>query len=400
MHYTIDKDPRIDVKIARDQEYINSQVVDLLGDHVHSILLCGGFGRGEGTVEVRGNEIHIVNDYDITIVLKERNRLKYARLYWKYHAPLQTLAVEVARDLRMKQVDLSLKHFSYFEKPTALKVENYEVKHGHVLTYGNEDPTRFMPGWDAEDIPLFEGTRLFLNRGAGMLLAALYFFSTGEIPKEKRENFVIECGKAQLAMGDSILLLMGRYHYLYSERLRYLDEIDVSHAPDGDTILEHYREALEQKLKPNFDRFYQRDLVGWWFDISELFNVCCRNFEAKRLGNQFTDWLEYAGLPKPEDRFKIKIFLSNLLTNRANLFSPVEIRRNLLKARGSNLISIVLLLLFSLQKDSFIAPYIEKVSYLLGVPSDQNVRRDWLLLVRTILQALHPGGEVANTIRL
>ena len=165
------------------------------------------------------------------ILLKARNPIQYTMLYKRYHAPLQNLAHTLATDLKMKQIDLTLRHCSYFERPEILKIENYEVKQGHVLTYGVHDPTRLMPKWRAEDIPLFEGTWLFRNRGAGMLIPALYFMRDGGIPDEKKENFVIECGKAELAMGDCILLLRKKYHHLYSERLRCIDDLDVSDSP-------------------------------------------------------------------------------------------------------------------------------------------------------------------------
>lgn len=400
MPYTIDKNPRVDAKIAQDQEYINSKVLGILGNHIHSILLCGGFGRGEGSVELRHDEIHIVNDYDITIVVKERNLFNYARIYKKYHSALQALAEELATDLKMKQVDLALKSRSYFENRETLKIDNYEVKQGHVLTYGKDDPTKAMPDWRAEDIPLFEGTWLFRNRGAGMLIAALYFLHGDGIAEEKKENFVIECGKAQLAMGDSILLLKSHYHHHYSERLRSIDSLDVSDIPEGDRILANYQEALEHKLRPNFDKFYQRELINWWFDISELLDIFYRYFEMKRLKIQFADWQEYAYLPKPEDRFELKAFIGSLLRNHASVFSPDAMRRNLLKARKSHFLSIVPLLLFSLQKDNFFLPYMEKVSRLLDVPLDVDSKNDWLRLVRTFLYELHPGGEVAKAIRL
>ena len=66
MHYTIEKYSEIDAKIEKDQVLINSKVLGLLGDHVHSILLCGGFGRGEGSVYVKNGLVQVVNDYDIT----------------------------------------------------------------------------------------------------------------------------------------------------------------------------------------------------------------------------------------------------------------------------------------------------------------------------------------------
>lgn len=400
MHYTIDQSPKIDAKVENDQEYINSYILDLLGDQVHSILLCGGFGRGEGTVEVRNDEIHVVNDYDITIVLKERNRLKYAGLYRKYHAPLEALAVKLAKDLQMKQIDLGLKHFSYFEKPAALKIENYEVKRGHVFTYGDENPTRLMPDWKAEDIPLFEGTWLFRNRGAGMLIPALYFMRDEGIPAEKKENFAIECNKAQLAMGDSILLLNRCYHHLYSERLRFLDKLDVSDVPDGEKIVMHYREALEQKLQPEFQKFYKRDLKEWWFEIVRLLDIFYQYFETKRLGSEFKDWIEYADLHKPEDRFETRNFLKNIIRNSSALFSKDKLRMNYRKAKKSFTITLVPLILFSLQEDTLSLPYMTKAASLLGVSMDRNGREDWLNLSRTFLHEWHPGGEAVNAIKL
>ena len=399
MHYTIDKDPNIDAKVKNDQEYINSRVLSLLGNQVHSILLCGGFGRGEGTVEVRGNEIHIVNDYDITIVLKERNRLKYALLYRKYHAPLEALAVALAKDLRMKQIDLGLTHFSYFEKPAALKIANYEVLRGHKLIYGKEDPCQLMPDWKAEDIPLFEGTWLFRNRGAGMLIPALYFMRDGGIPAEKKENFVIECNKAQLAMGDSILLLKQQYHHMYSERLRCLDELEISEVPEGEIILKNYKEALKQKLKPDFEKFYKRDLVAWWFEVVDLMNRFYWFYESKRLGVVFNDWIEYSDLSKPEDRFESKAFVASILRNLSHM-SMNTIKKSYNKARKSHSISIVPLLLFSMKKDGFHLPYMEKASEVLSIPLTGNQREDWLHLVRCFLHDLHPGGEVASAISL
>lgn len=390
----------INAKVEKDQEYINSHVLDLLGGHVHSILLCGGFGRGEGTVVVRRDEIHIVNDYDIIIVLIERNPLNYAKLYKQYHHKLQNLAHRLAADLKMKQIDLGLKHFSYFEKQHTLKIENYEVKQGQVLTYGEKDPTTSMPDWKAEDIPLFEGTWLFRNRGAGMLTPTLYFMREGGIPDEKKENFVIECNKAQLAMGDSTLLLNKRYHYLYSERLRCLDELDVSDVPEGDTILKHYREALEQKLLPDFGKFYQRDLIKWWFDIVELMDIFYRFFEKKRLGSEFGNWIEYSKLPKPENRFEIKPFISAILRNKSRLLSMRMLKKYYQKARKSYSISIVPLLLFSMRRDGFYLPYIQAASSLLDEPLSGDTRKDWLHIVRTFLHELHPGGEVANAIKL
>lgn len=400
MHYTIDKDPKIDAKIEKDQVFINKKVLGLMGDYIHSILLCGGFGRGEGTVYVKNNQIKIVNDYDITILLKARNPIKFARLYNKYNPSLQEIARTMAEDLKIKQIDITLKHISYFEKPEALKIENYEVRHGHIVTYGKSDPALLMPNWRAVDIPLFEGIWLFRNRGAGMLIPALYFLRDDVIPDEKKENFVVECCKAQLAMGDCILLLKKKYHHLYSQRLRCINGLDVSDIPGAVNIMAHYREALEQKLRPDFDKIYKRDLICWWFEIVALLDLFFMFFESRRLGLDFSDWQGYADLARTEGRIDLRTFFLAVLRNKRAIVSSTLRKRILLKSRKSNFIAMVPLLLFSIRKNGFLRPYMERAARMLAIQLKGKETEDWLNLVRTFLHELHPQGEVADAICL
>lgn len=396
MHFTIHHNDDIYKKIGKDLDLITQEVLTLLGGEVHSIILCGGFGRGEGSVVVQNGIVRVINDYDLYVVLKERNRLKYAILYKRYHNQLNILAEQLAQRFSMKQIDLALKHRSYFDSSAPLKIENYEVLNGHILLYGAEDPCISMPDWRSEDIPLFEGTWLFRNRGGGLLLAGRYFVGHDGIPAEKRENFVIECGKAQLAIGDSLLLLRGRYHHLYSKRLEALDSLSVDDVPEGEMVLVHYREALEQKLRPAFDRFYRRDLVLWWFEIAELFGTFYRRFEEQRLGVPFNDWVEYSALGKPEDQLDIRTWAGGMIRGGIKSFWPVFRRRNLLKARRSGLITVMALLLFSVQKEDFHMSYLEQAADYLDMRLAGDPLDDWRNLTDLFLQIWHPTGEAAQ----
>lgn len=233
-----------------------------------------------------------------------------------------------------------------------------------------------------------------------MLIVALYFLCDGGIPEEKKENFVIECNKAQLAMGDSILLLKGLYHHLYNERLKRIKKLDISDIPTGEKIMANYSEALEQKLRPDFKKFYKRDLREWWFDISELLDIFYCYFEQHRLGLKFEDWQEYADLSKPEDRIELKTLVSEIIRNRANIFSPSNVQNLLKISRRSFSISIVPLLLFSLRKENISEPYIKKAASLLNIPITEVTKTNWLKLTKAFLNEIHPGGEVARAIKL
>lgn len=300
----------------------------------------------------------------------------------------------------MKQIDLCLKHLSYFDGNIPLKIENYEVLKGHMLLYGEEDPCAAMPDWRPEDIPLFEGTWLFRNRGGGLLLAARYFVGRDGIPEGRRENFVIECGKAQLAMGDSLLLLNKQYHHLHSKRLDALDSLSVDKIPEGERILAHYREALKQKLKPDFNRFYSRHMIAWWFEIVELFDTFYRYFERQRLGVPFKDWIEYAKLGKPEDQLDLRIWAGGMIRGGAKSFSPTYRRRNLLKVRKSGLIAAMALLLFSMRKDNFRVSYLERAAEQLDARLAGDTLNDWRHLTDVFFQTWHPAGEAARVVEM
>jgi len=72
MSYTVESSSAINSKIEFDLNIVVEKVSTSLSG-VHSILLGGGFGRGEGSVVVENGEVRIVNDYDIFVFVKEKN---------------------------------------------------------------------------------------------------------------------------------------------------------------------------------------------------------------------------------------------------------------------------------------------------------------------------------------
>ena len=75
-NYTINKDLKINKKIADDLKSIVNGIIKIIGDYVISIYLVGGFGRGEGSVYIDNENIKIVNDYDLLIVVKQYSHVK------------------------------------------------------------------------------------------------------------------------------------------------------------------------------------------------------------------------------------------------------------------------------------------------------------------------------------
>lgn len=401
INYTLTPDNRqndlVNKKIQKDIDYICTHVKRILGKNLYALLLCGGFGRGEGSVTLQEETVHIVNDYDFTVVLNAKTRLHYLRLYKKFHPPLETLAHELAAHLDIKQVDLSPKPLFYFRN-TDLRIENYEVKNGNVFVYGKDNPTRLMPQWQAKDIPLYEGTWLFRNRGLGLILAAFYFIASPKVADDKKENFITECNKANLAAGDSVLLLKKEYHHLYNERLNRAREIDFTDIPMGEVIKENYINALRQKLHPDFSRYTQIDFKDWWYDTKQIFINFFHYYEEKRLNQQFETWEKYADLFTPENRINLKTAAGKLIRSTGDGVSFDLFRTTLKKSSPTYSIRMVALLLASIHKNGFDTGTIKKAASLLGVTPNGPSKSDWLFLSRLLLAEIHPGGEVGQTL--
>ena len=82
------------------------------------------------------------------------------------------------------------------------------------MLYGKDyrSPKAFS---DPRNIPFWEGLRLLFNRMAEFIIN---FQDGDEIKRIKSIN------KLKIATGDSILILLGKYHYLYSLRMRLLKD--------------------------------------------------------------------------------------------------------------------------------------------------------------------------------
>jgi hypothetical protein len=293
-------------------------------------------------------------------------------------------------------VDLVLRPLSYFVGHPPLKIETFEVKNGHYLLHGTSNPCHLMPEWRAEDIPLFEGTWLFRNRGLGLLLAAAYFDPAGQISAQNRENFIIECTKAQLAMGDSALLLKRRYHTSYAERARRISSVSWSDFPDGEAVRSHYAKGLEQKLRPNFGKFATQDMSSWWCEITVLFERFYRYFEGQRLNTHINDWLHYERLQKPEDRIDLRSLLRTAIHTGPRLLIPSVWRLSLVKARKSKNTAAMALLLFAKLDGPNRKAYLSRASSLLAAPMTDSFARDWAVLTGNFLLLTHPAGEAGR----
>lgn len=85
--FTMHDDPRVDEKIRKDLENIVAEICATMSPV--TILLTGSFGRGEGSVLIRDDQIVKVKDYDIVIIAGEESCLPLEKL-WELRDRIET----------------------------------------------------------------------------------------------------------------------------------------------------------------------------------------------------------------------------------------------------------------------------------------------------------------------
>jgi len=162
--YTIINDPSADSIVERDLSLIVKKIKNFFGNYVQTILLCGGFGRGEGGVVKEDGVYRPLNDYDLTVIVK-----KLSTIPEQLRNNFINFQKELDEIVHVKQVDIALIDEWKLTIPYP-SIARYEIKNGYKLLYGKIPVIRAFPAWL---LPLNEATTYYRTRSGGLLIASL-----------------------------------------------------------------------------------------------------------------------------------------------------------------------------------------------------------------------------------
>ncbi|MGI6300401.1 MAG: hypothetical protein ACOX52_04990 [Verrucomicrobiota bacterium] len=278
-------DAGVDKALARIVERVRSTPFE---DDLRAIVLMGGYGRGEGSPWVRDGEESAFNDYDCVVVARpglasgRRSRLR---------SVLQALERDLTAELGIT-VDL------YLHTPESLhraefSLMNLEMRYGHRVIWGEPTVLEEMPEYELARLPLVEGTRLLLNRGKLLLdLVRLLHDGAPEAlaAPEVGEKAVKFLMKARLAMGDALLMALGRYDISYVEKRQRMhaaldSDLDCPARPsfEIERVAEEFLQAVEFKEWVDFSRY---EVAAWPEQLRQLLPAYIQffySFESVRL---------------------------------------------------------------------------------------------------------------------
>ncbi len=261
--------------------------------NVGSIILVGGFGRGEGSIKIINNrELIPLKDYDLIVVSNHKiSENDYIKLISNIHNVLK-----IPSDWYYKA---SPGHFHINIKIVKKKsltrlppdISNFELKEGSRLIYGSD--VRQLIQIRKEDITYSSGLRVLLNKIIGLL--EYYPKNPSLFLKDSflNESCIYECGKVYLEIATALTILMRCYEATYKERainfqkcykkLPFLSE----RFPNLD---EKIKKFTKLKLRPEYNESGLDPIKLWHSTSDDLIEVLMYYFEyitRKNAGDPF-----------------------------------------------------------------------------------------------------------------
>lgn len=247
------------------------------------LVLFGGYGKGEGGVEVRDGEEWPHNNLDFLFVASDTATRSEEELKQRVQGLIAPLA-----ELHGVTFDLSV----FKEKRLARSVPLliwYEMVHGHHLLLGDASWMSSLPFAQVSNVPASDIHALMVNRGTLFVINAWMLDVAQPLSSLQRRVFVKHMMKGIIGFGDALLYFSQQYHWSYRERQRRMQRSEGV-SPE---FRRWYQEALEFRFRPQYDAYVGRDLTQWLQEVLDLTAQVYLHCEAARLGRPSLTWDQY-----------------------------------------------------------------------------------------------------------
>ena len=213
--FTIDGSAGLEQHLAETCKLVRAGVERIIpAQQLEGLALAGGYGRGEGGVLHENGQDLPYNDMEFFVFVRGSTYINDHRFKAALHALGEALSPAAGLEVEFKILSISrLRH-------SAVNMFYYDLVMGHHWLIGNDD---LFIGCehhrDATRIPLHEATRLLFNRCSGLLFASERL-AKNDFNSADADFVGRNLAKAQLALGDVVLAMSGRYHWSCLERHR------------------------------------------------------------------------------------------------------------------------------------------------------------------------------------
>lgn len=368
MKYTTSK--KIDKKIEKYIKIINKIIVQELKPI--SIILIGGFGRGEGSFY----KDEPFNDFDSYIITK--NKISSKRL--------EEVGSLASRAIGKGGFEFMEHSFESYDKEKHFHVDirglelnklgkmmkttrTFEIKHGSSVIYGKDLRSKIKI--NEKELPISEGFRHMINKSCHLLLGMDSRRFKGKFNKDEKNMAIYWAVKTILACGETLMLNDGRFAPTYTSRNSLFQKEFKRRYPE---VAKKMDFATRFKLKPEFEKV---DAIKIWKDARNLLEFTLREISKKHLKvneKNRAEMIMQVDKKLPKIYFNSYIPLGNLTFPAQYLLNIIYFKRtkyfpSLLSWHdaGLRILAPAFLLLFAIEDKSLLKEVEKYLKYLAPV---------------------------------
>jgi hypothetical protein len=251
--------------------------------HLRALLLIGGYGRGEGGVEVRDGVEHAHNNLDFLLVTRGIRRGALGRT--REHV---SQALDAIRERHDVGLDLGVVSEASLLRAPCL-VMWHDMHFGHRTVCGDPDFAPSLTRFATRPIPAWDVRNLLVNRGTLLLINGELLDAEPHDPRVAR-TVVRHLIKAIIGYGDALLYFNGLYHWSYVEKQARMRRL----AAVPRRFQELYDSAMDFRFSPSYERYAGMDLRAFTDELEPILAQVHLSCERMRLGRPELTWEEYA----------------------------------------------------------------------------------------------------------
>jgi len=294
LSYTKYEEQWIDLEIQCQLDIIIEIIKENISpNNLRSILISGGFGRGEGSIIVEDNQIRPLKDYDIFVIVKKKP--KHKLIEFIHTKSYEKLGIENPTNKDFVFSDFVIDINFTTEKRLSLRPDifSHELKNASKILWG-EDIRECIP-WSLKDIPTITPLRFLFEKATGLIAHTSDInMKNMEIESDKKLPFIYECYKTYVEICTVLCFSMGCYEPSYERRSILFTENFRLKLPEIHRIIPDLPDKVEKytqfKLKPDLKQIETENPVELWFKTRDDLLVIMKYFIQINLNMEIKNW--------------------------------------------------------------------------------------------------------------
>jgi hypothetical protein len=290
--YTIHEDPEVDEQIESKIQAIVAKLTKAFPE-IYSVILTGGFGKGEGSITITDSIVKPLRDFDFIVVFEKHvPKRQFERFVANLHLSKELESIYEYKYARDFALDI---HATTVKNPNSYPdVVTFDLKESRVV-YGKDIRSSIMI--ESNKIPLRSGARMLFQKSTALVgVMSSDVMKKGFETTEAKDNFIRETTKAYVEISSALCMLAYRYDAHARKRLQILRDIYTERfqefSKDHPSLIERIETSTNYKLDPHSNPITINP-VKLWFQTRDDLGEVAKLYFKEYLGLDFKEWASY-----------------------------------------------------------------------------------------------------------